>query len=64
MIKNTGSIEAKILIENPKIEPNSKVRFLRRNDEMTRIMNFKAFILEIETWISELKYYLATMCRD
>ena len=50
MIKNTGSIEAKILVENPKIEASLKVRFLRRNDEMTQIMNFKAFILEIETW--------------
>ena len=50
MIKNTGSIETKILIENPKIEASLKVRFLRRNDEMTQIMNFKAFIFKIEPY--------------
>ena len=42
-IKNTWSIEAKILIKKFEIEASFKVRFLPRNDEMTRIGNFKAF---------------------
>ena len=43
MIKNTWSIEAKILLKNLEIQANFKVRFLRRNDRLARIENFEAF---------------------
>ena len=43
MIKNTWSIEAKILYENLEIQAGFKVRFLRRNDRMARIENFEAY---------------------
>ena len=39
LIKNTWSIEAKILVEKLEIQGHFKVRFLRRNDRMTRIKN-------------------------
>ena len=42
-IKNTWSIEAKILHERLEIQANFKVRFLRQNDKMTWIDNFRAF---------------------
>ena len=42
MIKNSWSIEAKILDEKLEIQAHFKVRFLRRNDKLTRIKNFKA----------------------
>ena len=41
-IKNTWSIEAKILEKNLNFKANFKIRFLRRNDTSTRIKNFKA----------------------
>ena len=41
-MKNTWSIEATILNEKLQIEANCKVSFLRRNDKMTQIENFKA----------------------
>ena len=41
-MKNTWSIEIKILSKVPEIQANKKVSFLRRNDEMARIVNFKA----------------------
>ena len=37
LIKNTWSIDAKILVKNFKIQANFKVSFLRRNAEMSRI---------------------------
>jgi len=40
LMKNTWSIEAKILEEKLEIQANDKVRFLRRNAEMTWIKNF------------------------
>ena len=40
LMKNTWSIEAKILQKNLEIQANFKVRFLRRNAEMSRIKNF------------------------
>ena len=40
LIFNTWSIEAKMLRKEHEIQINKKVRFLRRNDEMTRIKNF------------------------
>ena len=43
MIKNTWSIEAKILVKMLEIQAGFKVSFLRRNDEMNQIENFKAF---------------------
>ena len=42
MIKNTWSIEAKILIKNLEIQAGLKVSFLRRNDEMAWMYDFKA----------------------
>ena len=40
MIKNTWSIEAKILDKKFKIQAGFKVSFLRRNDKMAQIKNF------------------------
>ena len=40
LIQNTWSIEAKIFQENLEIQASFKVRFLRRNDKMTRMKNF------------------------
>ena len=41
-IKNTWSIEAKILEERLEIQAHFKVSFLRRNAETSRRKNFKA----------------------
>ena len=41
-MKNIWSIEAKILFEKLEIPAHFKVRFLRLNDKMPRIKNFKA----------------------
>ena len=41
-MKNTWSIEVKILSKVLEIQANKKVSFLRRNDKMTQIENFKA----------------------
>ena len=40
LIKNTWSIEVKILVEKLEIQANFKVRFVRRNAEMSQIDNF------------------------
>ena len=37
MIKNTWTIEAKILVEKLEIPADFKVRFIRRNDKLTWI---------------------------
>ena len=41
-MQNTWSIEDEILSKVLEIQANKKVSFLRRNDKMTRIENFKA----------------------
>ena len=54
-MKNTWFIEAKILVEKLEIQAGFKVSFLRRNDEMARIKNFKALKVELVFGISEQK---------
>ena len=46
LIENIWSTKAKILQEKLKIQASFKVRFLRRNDEMLWIKNFKAWEIE------------------
>ena len=62
MLKNTWSTLAKILIENLEIQANSKVRFLLRNAEMSRIDNFQACIVQIEIGILKLKSDIWLLC--
>ena len=54
-IKNTWSIEAKILVEKLEIQAHFKVSFLRRNAEMPRIKNFRAFKSSTKLVFCELK---------
>ena len=48
LMKNTWSIEHKILVEKLEIQARKKVRFLRRNDKLAQIENFKA--LKVNFW--------------
>ena len=50
-MKNTSSIEAKILVEKLEIQAHFKVRFLRRNDKLPRIKNFKAYFFLHCVWM-------------
>ena len=55
LMKNTWSIEAKILVEKLEIQAHFKVNFLRRNAEMPRIKNFRAFKSSTKLVFCELK---------